>query len=136
MWWRVGTFILLFHSHNCSSMQSDVFLWWFEIISMLQQAWSYLMSPLRSYIITPDIHVPSSSHCIINSKVKMSTSDICYRLQLRIQMVWDVFTLGQNWKPLNVSETFALAVFSSFLFYTKVAFWWCKSCSVKTFLHL
>lgn len=76
------------------------YLWRFEIISMLQQARSYLMSPLRSYIITPDIHVPSSRHCIINSKVKMSTSDTCYRLQLRIQMVWDVFSLDQNLKPL------------------------------------
>jgi hypothetical protein len=58
------------------------------------------MSPLRSYIITPDIHVPSSSHCIINSKVKMSTSDTCYRPQLRIQMVWDVLSPSQNLKPL------------------------------------
>jgi hypothetical protein len=58
------------------------------------------MSPLRSYIINPDIEVPSSSHCIINSKVKMSTSDSCYRLQLRIQIVWDVFSLSQNLRPL------------------------------------
>jgi len=60
--------------------------------------------PLESYIITPDIHVPSSSHCIINSKVKMSTFDTCYRLQLRIQMVWDVFSLGQNLKLLMLQR--------------------------------